>query len=149
MKRTLARIALALTLSTASLLAAASPAQAAGYFEVRVDVADNGGATATLTDTLMPGNKYLLALTATGGGTCALAGPTVQIAGVGYGGFSNPVSATVSGACRLYNGAVMYTASWTGLPGASGQFPVHCTWVLGVERCSLKVAHIDPGVIEP
>lgn len=104
--------------------------------------AANGGGTAYLSDTIVPSNRYLLTLTNTGTGTCGLTGPTVQIADFDVQGFANPVSATVSGACTLYNASVVYTITWTGLPGTSGQFPVYCTWVLGNQQCSLTTVQV-------
>lgn len=131
----------AVVVAAASLVVASSamspaPAAAAGAFTVTLTPASNGGGTATLSDTILPANQYLLTLTSTGSGTCTLTGPTVQIADFDVRGFANPVSATVSGACALYNAVVAYTVTWTGVTGTSGQFPVVCTWVLGLRRCT-------------
>lgn len=124
---------------TAAVTAVPAPAHAAPQeFRIEVRPGTNGGATATLSDTILPSNRYLLTLTATGAGACGFPGPTVQIADTDVQGSTNPVSATVSGACTLYNGTVVYTVTWTGLPGSSGQFPVHCTWVLGTQQCSVS-----------
>lgn len=132
----------AITAVTGSLVAASvstpAPAAAAGAFTVTLSPAGNGGATATLSDTILPSNQYLLTLTSTGTGTCTLTGPIVQIADFDVRGFGNPVTATVSGACTLYNAVVTYTVTWTGVTGSSGQFPVVCTWVLGMRRCSVS-----------
>jgi hypothetical protein len=121
----------------AAVTAAPAPAHAAlGSFSVRAFVAPNGGATAVLSDTIIPSDRYLLTLTATGGGTCGLTGPVVEIADADVQGFANPVSAAVAGACTLYNASVVYTVTWTGNPGPSGQFPIYCTWVQGTQTCS-------------
>lgn len=130
--RLLARAATAAAVSVAVALAAPTGAHATTReFRVRLDVGSNGGAVATLVDTIMPSSQYLLTLTSAGTGTCGLTGPTVQIADFDVQGFANPVAASVAGACTLYNGSVAYTVTWTGLPGTSGQFPVQRTWVLG------------------
>ena len=133
---TRARLLTTLLLTATITALPASPAHAAGSFVIDADIATNGGATATLSDTLVPSNRYLLTLTATGGGTCGLPGATVQIVDNDIEGFANPVSAATSGACTLYDAAVAYTITWYGDPGVSGQFPILCTWTKGTQQCS-------------
>ena len=112
-----------------------APAQA-GVFLARADIADNGAAVATLSDTLVPSNRYLLTLTAIGGGTCGIPGPLVQIADTDMQGIANPVNAYTAGACDLYDAEVTYLVAWVGSPGASGQLPIVCTWVKGTKQCT-------------
>ena len=134
-----------LSAATLAVSVATTPAPAnasLGAFRVKADIAPNGGATAYLSDTILPSNRYLLTLTATGGGTCGLTGPTVQIVDSDVQGYANPVSATTAGACTLYNASVVYTVTWSGNPGASGQFPIYCTWVRGTQQCSPTQANI-------
>lgn len=129
-------------LTTAALVAAPAPAHAAGSFEVEATISDNGAAFAELSDTLVPANRYLLTLTATGGGTCGIPGPTVQIVDTDTQGFANPVSASTAGACDLYDATVVYLVTWAGNPGPSGQFPVVCVWTKGTKQCTPTSARI-------
>lgn len=121
------------------------PASAAGAVTISVKPQANGGATASITDTVLASNYYIVALTATGTGTCSLTGPTVQIADAGIGS-GNPASADTSGACALYNGHVDYLFTWSGLPGTSGQLPVSCTWLLGRMSCTPGTFSVPVGV---
>lgn len=90
----------------------------------------------------MPSNRYLLTLTATGGGTCGLLGPTVQIVAAARDGFANPVSVSTPGACALYDATVFYTVTWTGIPGTSGQLPIACVWRSAVKTCTLTAVSV-------
>lgn len=121
---------------TTAFAAVPAPAHAASSFQVKARVAPNGAASAYLSDTLVPSNRYLLTLTATGGGTCGPLGPTVQIVDTDTQGFANPVTAATFGGCTLYDASVVYTVTWNGSPGSSGQLPIHCTWVSGVQQCT-------------
>jgi hypothetical protein len=123
-------------LLTAGVTAIPAPAGAATSFDVRADIEPNGAAFAWLSDTLMPSNRYLLTLTATGGGTCGVPGPTVQIVDTDVQGYANPVSAATSGACTLRDASVVYTVTWNGNPGTSGQVPIHCVWANGAQQCT-------------
>ena len=133
---TRARLLTTLLLTAAITTLPAPPAHAAGSFDLRAQIAPNGAATATLSDTLVPSNRYLLTLTATGGGTCGVPGPMVEIAQTAREGYANPVSAATPGACTLYDASMVYTVTWNGNPGSSGQLPIYCTWVEGTQQCS-------------
>lgn len=141
--RRLGRVVVATVSVAAALVIAPTSAEAThAAFKVSLAPAANGGATATLSDTIMPSNRYLLSLSATGTGTCGLTGPTVQIVDVDIQGPSNPVTAATAGACTLYNATVVYVVTWTGLPGSSGQFPVYCVWAVGQMRCSVTTVSV-------
>lgn len=141
--RRLFRVAVTAASLAAAVVVAPTAAEAThAAFVVKINPDPNGGGTAYVSDTLVPSNKYLLTLTNAGTGTCGLTGPTVQIADTDVQGFGNPVSASVSGACALYNAAVVYTVTWTGVPGASGEFPVLCTWVVGTMECSVTTVNL-------
>ncbi len=134
--------------STMGLTSIASPAHASlinlgGKFIAKIDVAQNGAAVGTVSDTISTDSTYYTVLTATGGGTCSLLSPTVVITDVDYDGFSNPSMTSTEGACNLYNATVEYTLTWTSILGTTGVLPVTCDWVLGTKTCTLQGATGD------
>lgn len=137
-------------LVTASVTCAgAGTADAATVRKFVVDLAvdDYGGAVGTLSDTIIASNRYTLALTSTGGGSCGVVlgdaiylGRTATLAETDS-ATGNPVTVRTPGDCRIWTGAATYTLSWVGVPGASGSLQVECVWLLGSRACT-------PGHVE-
>src|SRR5690348_6898405 len=92
-----------------------------------------------ISDGINPTTSYITALTATGSGTCSLAGAEVVIDGVSTAS-GNPAYTHTAGACTLYNATVEYTLTWTSILGTTGQFQRTCVWVIGIQEWS------PPGV---
>lgn len=129
-------LAAALTVTGTAGLVAVPTAANAATISVSIDVSSSGGATGSVGGI---GGSYTSALTATGGGTCALLNSPVVIADFDTGS-GNPSTTSTAGACTLFNGTVSYTLTYTSLLGVTGTYYRTCVWELGTQICTPRGA---------